>query len=259
MEWPGRANVGVVYKFLASKRWIVRTIAGLLLVAVFVRLGIWQLDRNEERSAQNTTIEANTAADPAPVDDVTSPDEPLDAADEWRTVEVIGHYDAANQLAIQLRPVDGERGVHALTPLITDSGAAILVDRGLFATDEVDLTGSDLPAPPNGDVTAEVRVRPSEAGRAGNLGEGWVRSVNVDELADALPYPVYGAWGELISQEPAPDDGLSLLPPPEVDAGPHLSYAIQWFIFACIGVGGFIVLVRAEARGQRELIATSEG
>jgi cytochrome oxidase assembly protein ShyY1 len=51
-----------------------------------------------------------------------------------------------------------------------------------------------------------------------------------------------------------------LLPPaPTPDAGPHLSYAIQWFLFACIGIGGFVVLMRAESRLRREDEAAQAG
>jgi hypothetical protein len=38
-----------------------------------------------------------------------------------------------------------------------------------------------------------------------------------------------------------------LLPPPELTEGPHLSYAIQWFIFSSIAVIGYPLILRRRA------------
>jgi cytochrome oxidase assembly protein ShyY1 len=62
---------------------------------------------------------------------------------------------------------------------------------------------------------------------------------------------VYGGYGELVTQQPAPDlDGgtMRLLPPPKPTEGPHLAYAFQWFLFALIALGGYVVLARREAQ-----------
>jgi hypothetical protein len=34
---------------------------------------------------------------------------------------------------------------------------------------------------------------------------------------------------------------------PEPSAGPHRPYAIQWFLFAVIAIGGWVMLLRAAA------------
>lgn len=229
------------------RRWLVRTIAGLLLVAVCVRLGLWQLDRNEQRSARNDLIEANADGVPVPVGSLAVVDEPLDPGDQWRTVELTGHWDAGHELVLRLRPVDGERGVHAVTPLITDGGAALLVDRGFVLADGADDDQVAVPPPPDGEVTVTARLRASEDG-GGHPVSGTIRRVDVTTIGATLPYPLYGAWGELLSQDPAAGDELRPIPPPEIESGPHLSYAVQWFLFAAIGIGGFILLVRAERR-----------
>lgn len=232
-----------------KRKWIARVAVGLLLVLVCVRLGMWQLDRNEQRSARNAVIEANAGAEPAPLDELIQPGQRLDPADQWRSVEISGRFDADNELLLRLRPVDGQRGVHALTPLVTASGAAVVIDRGFLPGGDAD-GEVDVPDPPTGDVTVIARLRPSEAaGAGGEPTDGAVRRVDLDALGETLPYPLYGAWGELVSQQPAAT-GLQPVPPPESEAGPHLSYAIQWFLFAAVGVGGFIVLFRTERREQ---------
>lgn len=247
-----RRTVVDVYRFLASRRWLVRTVAGVLLVLLCVRLGLWQLDRNEQRQERNAVIEANVGGDPVPAAQLVPPGQPLAEGDEWSTVEVTGRWDTGNELALRLRPVDGTRGVHALTPLVTDDGAALLVDRGFVAADGRDDDRIDLPAPPDGEVTVTARVRHSETGHDVDPSSGSVRFVDVEAIGAGLPYPLYGAWGELVTQDPEPATALQLIDPPATESGPHLSYAIQWFLFAVVGVGGFVLLIRAEAKGRDE-------
>jgi cytochrome oxidase assembly protein ShyY1 len=232
----------------AIRTWALRTIAGLALVLVCVRLGLWQLDRNEQRSARNAIIEANLHQAPAPIDTLVAPNHPLDPHDEWRPAQITGHYDAAHELVLRLRPVHGERGVHALTPLVTSSGAAVLVDRGYVSSMGVNDDQVAIPPPPAGQVRVVARMRLSEDdhGLGSNPASGTIRYVNLDEAASVVGHPLYGGWAELTSQEPQTATRLDPIPPPETDAGPHLSYAIQWFLFATIGVGGFVMLVRSE-------------
>jgi cytochrome oxidase assembly protein ShyY1 len=243
-----------VLRFLASRRWIVRILAGMVLVAACVRLGMWQLDRNEERSARNAVIEANADRDPVSVDDVLEPDRPVASDQVWVPVEATGRYDVDHQIVVRLRPHDGQPGVHVLTPFVTAAGTAVLVDRGFVAQDGPATTIPAVPAPPAGEVDVVGRIRPSEEGRGtgGNAGAGVIRYIDVDEIAQELPYPVYGGWLELVAEDPAPAAAPVPPPAPTTDAGPHLSYAVQWFIFGCIGVGGFVFLIRAESRVRRD-------
>lgn len=241
-----------MYRFLASKRWLVRTVAGVLLVLVCVRLGLWQLDRNDERAARNAVIEAGIDSAPVPIDELNAPGEPLDTDDQWRNAVITGQYDPEHELALRLRPVDGTPGVHALTPLVTADGDAFLVDRGFVASEGRPDDEVDLPDPPSGTVTVQVRLRAGEDGEGAAQRAGTVRRVDTAALAETLPYPLYGAWGERVEQDPPAADGLQAVPPPEAESGPHLSYAVQWFIFAVMGVGGFFLLIRAEARGRAE-------
>lgn len=247
-----RRTVEGVYRFLASRRWLVRTVAGVLLVLLCVRLGLWQLDRNEQRQERNAVIEANVDGDPVPAAQLVPPGQPLADGDEWSTVQVTGHWDVDNELRLRLRPVHGTRGVHALTPLVTDDGTALLVDRGFIAADGRDDDDIELPDPSSGEVTVTARVRHSETGHDVDPQSRSVRFIDVEAIASGLPYPLYGAWGELITQDPEPATPLQLIDAPQTESGPHLSYAIQWFLFAVVGVGGFVLLIRAEARGRDE-------
>ena len=56
-------------------------------------------------------------------------------------------------------------------------------------------------------------------------------------------------WVQLTSSSPAQAGGEpEVLPLPTLDEGPHLSYAIQWFIFSTIAVVGYPLILRRKAR-----------
>jgi surfeit locus 1 family protein len=56
-------------------------------------------------------------------------------------------------------------------------------------------------------------------------------------MAKQIPYPLVPAWVLLQSQTPAQTTGFPrVVPPPDLDDGPHLSYAIQWFSFSLIAL-----------------------
>ena len=53
--------------------------------------------------------------------------------------------------------------------------------------------------------------------------------------------------------QPEPDSILPV-PPPELSEGPHLGYAVQWFIFSAIAVVGYpLVLRRVALRRGKEV------
>lgn len=234
------------FRLFFTRRWLVRFVAGLLLATACVLLGLWQLDRNEQRAARNAVIEANADAAPVPINRLLAPDDTVTGGLEWRQVTVQGTYDTDRQLRLRLRPISGERGVHSIVPLVTADGTAILVDRGFApGTDDV-----AIPGPPEGQVTVTGRLRPGESGRGlgGDVNDGAIRNLDIAALADEWQLPMYQGWLAVGDESPPPDQPLQRLPDPTTEAGPHLSYAVQWFLFATIGVGGFIVLIRAESK-----------
>ena len=57
------------------------------------------------------------------------------------------------------------------------------------------------------------------------------------------------AWVQLQREVPTPPGRVPrLLPAPELTEGPHLSYAIQWFIFSTIAIVGYPLILRRRAR-----------
>lgn len=247
-ERAGTSAPNSALRLFVTRRWLLRFVAGLLLATGCVLLGLWQLDRNEQRTARNAIVEANVDAAPVPIDDIIAPDAAVTETLEWRTVTVRGAYDPDRQLRLRLRPVDGERGVHALVPLVTADGTTILVNRGFVpGADDV-----PIPDPPAGTVTVTGRLRPAEGGSGlgGDVQDGAIRHVDTATLAEEWQTPMYQAWLRVSDESPPADQPLEPLPDPTTEAGPHLSYALQWFLFATIGVGGFVILIRAESKAS---------
>jgi cytochrome oxidase assembly protein ShyY1 len=248
-----------VYRFLLSRRWV-----GLLTVAVLVAFGCvamgrWQLHRLGERHERNALIERNLEAPPADAGDLLRVGRGPQERDEYARVEATGRYDVASQLLVRTRPFEGQVGFHVLTPLVTQDGPALLVDRGWVPGGATAEDVPDVPAPPSGTVTVTARVRPSEpASTTGPPPPGQVTRIHVPTIAAALPYDVYGGFGELTAESPRPRDAPSLLPPPEPAEGPHLAYAFQWFVFAALALGGYVLLARREAADRAQAAEAPE-
>jgi cytochrome oxidase assembly protein ShyY1 len=107
-------------------------------------------------------------------------------------------------------------------------------------------------------VTVVARVRLSEpASTTGTPPRGQVTRIDVPGISRDLPYRVYGGYGDLIREQPAPRTAPVLLDPPETSEGPHLAYAVQWFLFACLALGGYVQLARREAADRRAAPGTT--
>lgn len=234
----------------------------LVVVPSFIWLGFWQLDRWEERSASANLQQDNVAAEPVPVEDLASVGTDVAPDDRWRTVEATGTWDTDHELLLRNR--DGSQGVgfHVLTPLVTEEGPALLVNRGWIQRGENAHDTPEPPSVPDGEVTVQGRLHYSETeentglSNRDDLPDGQVMIVDVDELADGMPHDVYGGYVELTDQAPVPENPPERVPLHEEDTGMSASYAVQWWVFAVVAVVGWIVLMRREVSDARELEAS---
>lgn len=225
----------------------------LTVAAACTRLGIWQLERLEERRARNAAIEAGLAKDPL------SLSAQLDQTDVqgYRRAVASGSYDPEYEIVLTARALRGQPGVHLVTPLLlAKGGPAILVDRGWIPAEARTLPGRARYRVP-GQVTVKgvtklpvalssfffLRARTTPSPAQPQL--EW-QAVDLDAIQAQTPYPLLGVYlaqtEALAEREPAP------VPEPELDLseGPHLGYAIQWFSFAAIALigGGYWILRR---------------
>jgi cytochrome oxidase assembly protein ShyY1 len=249
-------------RFLLSPRWIALLVFALLVVAVCVRLGIWQLDRLDQRRALNASVERGLAAPPVPIEDLLPPDRPAEDPEDlaYRRITATGTFDAEHEVLLFGRALDGRPGHHVLTPLVLPDGRALVVDRG-WVPYELDTPPVAQAPPPPGEVSVTGFLLP--AAEDGGVGERapdgrllTVTGLDPEAIGEALAVPTLPLAAQLQDLQPPSGRELpTIVPPPELSEGPHLSYAIQWFTFATIAIGGYLVLVRREVRERRRLPA----
>ena len=242
-----------MYRFLLTRRWLGLLAVALLVAATCVQLGRWQLHRLEARHANNDLISRNASAGPVPVAELLGVDRGPAESRQYARVRATGRYDTAHRLLVRNRPHDGQVGFYVLLPLVTADGPALLVNRGWVPAGDSATDLPDVPAPPTGDVTVVGRVRPSEPAstRGGTPPPGQVTRIDVPQIQRALPYDAYGGYVDLVREQPAPRRAPVAVDAPETSEGPHLAYAFQWFLFACLALGGYLVLARREAADRR--------
>ena len=242
----GRSVLGI----LRQRRWLGFTLVTLMFLLLFVRLGIWQLNRLHERRSYNAIISANLAAPAASYTDVVqaSATPVVTSALEWRPVEITGRWALTHQVLLRNRTFQSVNGYEVITPLVPSSGPALLVDRGWIAQGPTSAAPAAVPVPQTGIVTVTAWLRPSQPARpATTLPVGQVLAINAPSIAVGALYPVVDGYAILEQEDPAAAGSPTLLPGPEVDDGPHFSYAMQWFLFACVAVVGWWIYLRREA------------
>jgi cytochrome oxidase assembly protein ShyY1 len=245
-------------RFLLSRRWILFLGAVIVLAFGAYRLGVWQFDRLEQRETSNVHIERNLAADPVPVEEVLAPDQPVAPSEEWRHVTATGEYAADETIIVRYQTRDGQSGVDVVTPLVTDSGAALLVNRGWFATGNTGTTRPDAPAPPAGRVEVAGWVRADATGDSTAVADRSTRAISSEAIAPTLPFPVYGGFVELDSETPPPAEPLGKVEQPDLGEGPHFFYGLQWWFFGALAIFGFGYLVWDERRRMRRASARKQ-
>ena len=220
-------------------------VAAFLAAALFVRLGIWQLHRLGERRAWNALVRERLAAP-----EVDLAELPRDtAAIRYRRVRVRGVPDYDRELVLAARTRRGSPGVNLITPLhIGGRDTAVIVNRGwVYSPDGATVDLNRLHT--NDTVySGYVDVLPPTGGSVFKDRPRVISRLSEQTLAAALGYPIAPfyvmAQGDTIPSAERP----ASIELPALDEGPHLSYAIQWFAFAAVAVGGVIAVFVKHSR-----------
>lgn len=231
-------------------RWVALAVFVITLVVAFVNLGYWQLDRLDQRRERN---EAVVVHENAPVLDWSEVFGPvITEGDQWQRVRVTGTFDGEHQFVVRYRSNNGQSGYEILTPLHTEDGRHLLINRGFGARDGEDFPTTAPPAP-TGKVTIVGNVRRNEQGPEHAMIpiDGLVRLVNSDAIAGSLPYPLVNGYLGLLEMTPPQQGVLVPVLPPELTEGNHLSYAVQWFTFSAMAAIGLVVLIRSDLKARR--------
>jgi cytochrome oxidase assembly protein ShyY1 len=254
-----------VYRFLLTRQWVILTLLVLAMIPTMVELGFWQLHRHENRVEQNALITRNLEADPVSVTRLTSPGHTVPRSDYWRAVKATGTFDTEHEVVVRRRTSQDERiGVLVLTPLDLKGGGTVLVNRGWVPAAADQQAFPEVPAPPRGEVTVAGRLKADETTSASGikdlqgLPDRQVMLINSSQQSQLLGRPVLGGYVELTAPEPADGSPETIAAPDDSSIGPHMAYAVQWWLFAAGVPVGWVILVRREKR-DREEAATNKG
>lgn len=256
----GRAD----WSFARRPFWLFSHVFAATVIVSFVLLGFWQLSRHNERAAFNERIDARADGPAVELADVVdrSPTE-LD----YQFVSTAGTYLDGDFVRVANRTQGGVAGQHLVGLFELEDGRRLLVNRGF-----IPLTVSDdelVPAP-TGSVQVTGWLRSSaERGLLGatDNGEGdVVPRLDVDAIASRVPAAeaeVVDVWLQLGTADDSERAQLSTFPDPvplpAIDAGPHLGYMAQWFIFATLGVMFYSALLWRTATGKQRRAPTEAG
>lgn len=235
-------------------RWAVYVLIAIGFAIACVFLSNWQFERNETRAAQIELVEQNYDARPVPLSEVIGADGALDPSDEWRPVTLQGEYLADQQLLVRNRPHGGTSAFEVLVPFRDADGRVFIVDRGWVAPGE-GAEPDSVPSPPEGEAEVTVRLRPGEQLPASGRGapEGQVPTIHLPSIAALTDGDVItSAYGRVVTEKPAGAGALGGFDSPTDDPGPHLSYAIQWILFALMGFIFIGYIIRTEIVKHRE-------
>lgn len=239
--------------FLLRPGWVILA----LLVAAFAYLCFsvlapWQLGKNTSTSHRNDRIAASVDAEPVPVEQLVTGSGPA-ADDEWRRVTATGSYVPDSTVLVRLRSVDGGPAYEVLAAFRLDDGRQVLVDRGYVQP----VDGTRPPAvadPPTGEQTLNARLRVSEGtvpGKDPVTEEGFrqVYFVDAGQVGQVLGTDLIDGYLQLDADQPG---SFEPIPLPQLDAGPYLSYGLQWLAFGIMAPLGLAYFVRAELRERRK-------
>ena len=213
---------------------LVGTLVTICLIPLFIKLGMWQHNKADQKMALQAQYDASSShqAEAIP-NDLSNPEEL-----RYKQIEVTGEYVKQYQILLD-NQVEGETaGYHVITPLkIAGKDALVLIDRGWIVASD---NHTDLP---------EIEV---PTGLQKILGQIWVPSKKFYTLSPQQT--TNGRWQTLWQNMDMPAYAkavpMQVLPlvirmAPENQGGfvrnwirpddriaTHLGYAYQWFGFA---------------------------
>ncbi|MDO5492523.1 MAG: SURF1 family protein [Nesterenkonia sp.] len=239
------------YRFLLSPTWLGWLGLCTLFALACVFLAQWQIDRRDQALEEIGRVVSNYDEDPVSYSEVRELFHDPSADDEWTVTRVTGEYLEDETRLVRNRAHAGSIGYEQLVPFsVAGTDDVVVVSRGWLPTDSAD--GSRpayMPQPPEGEVEMVMRLKPGEPEIDRDAPAGQLASVDLDEYATEVDRDlVLGAYGQMASEDPAPEETPQQLARPELDEGPHLSYSMQWYAFGLLGFVGWGYAARVQAR-----------
>ncbi len=229
----------------------------LLALAVFIafiNLGLWQLRRLDARQEQNISVQARSEEAPLNGSQLENLQNQARQDLEFRAVRLQGEFiETDRESTVRNRTLNGRPGVWVLTPFrIADTEEVVVINRGWIprefsstqCRDEAGQEQESLNAP-SGEVVITGILRESEGSSSSREWKQCLQRVELEGFSDLTRFPF---WIQITEDIQRQAQQPLLLDSPDRGSGPHLSYAVQWFIFSAILAGGYPLILIRQAR-----------
>jgi len=239
----------------ARARVILVCLLALAAFTLFLALGTWQLQRRAWKLDLIARVNARVHAPPslAPGPDAWS--QISAASDAYRRVSVAGVFENDKETLVQA-VTDLGPGFWVMTPLVSDRGFTVLINRGFVAPERVD-PAARAPGQIKGPILVNGLLRISEPHggflrRNDPLHNRWYsRDVAAIAAARALPSGLTAPYFIDADATPNPGGlpvgGLTRIAFPNS----HLVYALTWYSLALVVAVGVAYAAREEWRTYR--------
>jgi surfeit locus 1 family protein len=172
----------------------------------------------------------------------------------YAQVRLAGRYDGEHQFLLDNMSHAGQPGYQVLTPLLLADGRAFIVNRGWVPS-----TGSRARLP---QIQLDAAAPAMPAGRLDQLpvaalalghvppapGPQWPKLTSFPTMADlALSLGRKLETRQLLLNPDEPQGYVRDWHPGGLGATRHLSYAVQWWIFAALALGLYVYMNRQKA------------
>jgi cytochrome oxidase assembly protein ShyY1 len=231
-----------MFKNLTRPRWIALTVVLLGLIYLFIRLSDWQFDRYDQRIIRNE--QATSALSSAPKNIVSSSQ--LSEMKQWEKVEMTGTYLNEQSKLVRKQYLENSLGFWIITPFQIQNGDHILINRGWIPIGSSASTSQSIPMAPAGRINIEGYLQPFDSStiQPKDLPINQVNTIDYKYFDFDIANDYYL---QLAKSSPM-DNQVAIIPLPELSNGPHLSYAIQWILFALLLPIGWYVLLKNESK-----------
>ncbi|MEN9713505.1 MAG: hypothetical protein RLZZ164_169 [Actinomycetota bacterium] len=241
------------------RRWL----GWLVLVVVFAIacafLSNWQFNRRQEALAAMHQVAQNYDAAQVALDALETPDS-YHESNQWHPVSITGHYLAGNAVVVLNRPLNSVAGFLEVVPFQLTDGTIVAVERGWIAADDNFAPPKLLPLPSSDQQTVVARIRANEPAMTAARTTGHISSINVAELVadQGIKDRVYSKLYLRMASESVPADAGKPLPKPQLDEGNHLSYALQWILFAIMAAVALVWAIRKELQARAGVVRVAK-
>lgn len=216
-------------------RWTAWLIAAVIFAAACVVLANWQLERREQAVSKIERMVQNYDKTAIGFQEIRGLSLDQVTRFEWSPVKVSGTYLVTEELLVRNRPIAGQPGFLQIVPFLLTTGEVVLIERGWIPAGS-DLSPKTVMTPSAEQKSLIGRVRLGEQTPNRDSPEGFATSLHLSSLNDLVASDLeQQIYLRLVSENPGEPATPQPLGKPLLDEGNHLSYAVQWILFALMG------------------------